>query len=227
MQEDQSLLRTQHIIEHLESLWRFPQEPSPEILKQITEFAVSLEEPYKTICLQQIAEHAVNNMNLHILALMATFKQNAEQDGISSRERDEVLSRVIAQTLPILNTLSKLPSIHSLDDLVALSNITVGLQSISRTKSALEAQSWLYELPTMYYRQLAQENLIINIANNLREISKVRISSHFITWASYSSAGPSYILAGTGETGVFIANEKSISPIEVPIIARGGYAFVG
>ena len=78
MQDDQLSLRNQHIIEHLEKLWQTPQEPSLDILKQIIEFVVGLEEPYQTIGSKKIAEHAISNMSLHILSLMATFQQKAE-----------------------------------------------------------------------------------------------------------------------------------------------------
>lgn len=51
-------------------------------------------------------------------------------------------------------------SLSSLDDLAVLSNIVIGLQTLSQTHSAQEAQSWLYELPTLCYQQLAREHLL-------------------------------------------------------------------
>src|SRR5713101_2925626 len=163
MQNDQLLLRTQRIIEHLEDLWDYPQEPSPDVLRQITEFVVGLQEPYKTIGLKKIAEHTISNMSLHILATMATFQQKAEEEGIRSEDRQETLAHVQPETFRILHELSKPVSVRSLDDLAALTNITVSLQTLSQNDSAEAAQSWLYELPTMYYRQLTQENLVVNV----------------------------------------------------------------
>src|SRR5260370_18939465 len=87
MQNDQSLLRTQRIIEHLEGLWRCPQEPSPHELRQITEFIVSLEEPYRSTGLEIIAKHTVSNMSLHILALIATSQENPQQHAINTATR--------------------------------------------------------------------------------------------------------------------------------------------
>src|SRR5437867_351208 len=113
MQTDQSLLRTQRIIEHLEDLWRYPQEPTPDEIKHITEFVVGLQEPYRTIGLEKISEHTISNMSLHILALMATFQQKAEQEGISTEDRKETLDHVQPETFRILDELSKHVSVRT------------------------------------------------------------------------------------------------------------------
>ena len=189
MQDDRSSQRTQRIIEHLEDLWRYPQEPSPDVLKQITEFIISLQEPYRSIGFQKIAEHAINNISLHILALMATFEQKAEQEGISLENRDETFNRITPETFRILDALSKNISVQSLDDIAALCNITIGLQTLSQTNFAQEAQSWLYELPTMYYNQLEQENLVVKVPHREPEIAKAVApqSVNFIDWAPHET----------------------------------------
>jgi len=218
MQNDQSLLRTQRIIEHLEGLWQCPQEPSPNELRQITEFIVSLQEPYRSTGLEIIARHTVSNMSLHILALMATFQQKAEQEAISPEDRKETFEHIQPEVFRILDELSKHVSVRSLDDLAALTNITVSLQTLSQNDSAEAAQSWLYELPTMYYRQLTQENLVVNVHSLEWKSAGVRLSQplHPINWTSYDITG-NFVLLGTGRVQVAISSEKVVAPIEVPI----------
>ena len=58
-------------------------------------------------------------------------------------------------------------TIRSLDDLVTLSNITFSLRTLSQADSAEEAQNWMYELPVLYSRQLAQEHLVTNLPTQL------------------------------------------------------------
>src|SRR5260370_16806611 len=163
MQNDQSLPRTQRIIEHLEGLWRCPQEPSPNELRQITEFIVSLQEPYRSTGLEIIARHTVSNMSLHILALMATFQQKAEQEAISTEDRKETFEHIQPEAFRILDELSKHVSVRSLDVLAALTNITVSLQTFSQNDSPQPAQSWLSTFPTLNYPQLAKEILVVKV----------------------------------------------------------------
>jgi len=195
MQNGQELLRTQRIIEHLAELWRYPQEPSPDELRHITEFVIGLQEPYRTIGLEKIAEHVLSNMSLHILALMATFQQKAEQEGISTEDRKETFEHIQPQAFRILDELSKCVSVRSLDDLAALTSITVSLQTLSQHDSAEAAQSWLYELPTMYYRQLTQESLVVSVHG----IGRV---SADVNWIPYNVAATGLIVLGTGQTQI-------------------------
>jgi len=189
MQDYLASQSTQHVIEHLQDIWRYPQEPSPDVLRQITEFVIGLEEPYRTIGFQKITEHTISNMSLHILALMAIFQQKAEQEGISLENRDKTFDHIKQEAFQILDALSKNISVQSLDDLAVLSNITVGLQTLSRTDSAQEAQSWLYELPTMYYHQLEQEKLVIKVQHREWEIVKAiaHQSTNFIGWTFHAA----------------------------------------
>lgn len=178
------------IIEHLETLWKYSQEPSPESLKRIAEFINTLNEPYKTIGLTKIAEHAIGNMALHMLALMATFQQKSQEEGISSEEYRKTFERISPEVFRLLDDLSKNVSIHSFDDLAALSNITLELQTLSQTDSADEARSWLIELPTMYSQQLAQENLIVGTYLVEPKVTKgVTLSSSIVGWTSYRTKG--------------------------------------
>lgn len=208
MQNSQELLRTQRIIEHLAELWRYPQEPSPDELRHITEFVIGLQEPYRTIGLEKIAEHTISNLSLHILALMATFQQKAEQEGISAEARQETFDQIQPEAFRILDQLSKHVSVESLDDLVALTNITVSLQTLSRSDTAEAAQSWLYELPTIYYRQLTQESLMLSVRD-------LKGESDGINWIPFN-AGTGVVLSETGQTQAIISPEKD-APIKVPI----------
>jgi hypothetical protein len=216
MQDKQSTQRTQHILEQLEDLSTYPQEPAPDVLRQITEFIVGLQEPYRAMGLKKIAEHIVSNMSLHVLALMVTFQQKAEEEGISLENRDEAIEHIKPVAFEILDKLSKGISIQSLDDIVALNNISVGLQTLSQSDSAEEAQSWLYELPAIYYRQLTQENLLVNVHIPEMKSSNVILSQappHF-SWISFDTT-QGIVLSGTGATQVTIHAEKEEAPIEV------------
>lgn len=158
MQDEQTLLRTRHIIDHLAEVWRDSKEFSPEILTQITEFVRDLDDPYKSMGYKVIAERFINNMSLHILHLLSIFHQKAEEEQFSSEDRKKTIDHALRETFKIVGELQI--SIQSLDDLGALGTITTGLQTLSETDSAEDAQSWLYELPTMYYCQLSEDNLI-------------------------------------------------------------------
>lgn len=160
MQNQEKSLHTQNIIEHLENSWKLPQELSPESLRHITELVTNLQEPYRSTGLKIIAEHIVNDMSLRILSLMSTFQRKSEEEGISSEERDETFDFILPETFHILDELTSHVSVQSLDDVATLSNITISLQEATDTTSANEAQSLLYEVPTMYYNQLTYEHLV-------------------------------------------------------------------
>lgn len=153
--------RDQNIIEHLVSLWQLSSPITSEHLRAIVEMLArfSSEPSYQEIGIQKIAEYLTSSMSVHLLSLLAIFLQKAEEEKMRPERIAKVLNRVLS---PLLAVLSRLPEdIHtqSLDDLSVLSNITVGLQELSQTNSAVEAQSWLRDLPKMYYGQL-QENLV-------------------------------------------------------------------
>jgi len=204
MQNDQELLRTQRIIEHLADQWRYPQEPSPEELRHITEFVIGLQEPYRTIGLEKIAEHTISNMSLHILALMATFQQKAEQEGILPEDRKETFDHIQPGAFGILRELGKHISVQSLDDLAALTNITVSLQTLSRSDTAEAAQSWLYELPTIYYRQLTQESLMVSV-------HVLEMGSADVKWMPYNAASTGFLVLGTWHRQEVMSPGKVIS----------------
>ncbi len=154
--------RIRRIIAHLQEAWQQPQPISPDDLKRITEFIVALPEQYKQTGLAKIAGYATNTMSLHILNLLAIFQQYAEQEGISASNMEETLKYILPDTFRVLSDLDSQVRVQSLDDVAALTNITTNLQVLSSSDTAEEAQSWLYELPTMYYQQLSQEKLTMN-----------------------------------------------------------------
>ncbi len=100
-------LRNQRVLEYLEDLWKRPHMPSQEDLKRISEFVVSLPEEYRSVGLTTIANHFVNNMSLHMLELMATFQQKAEQEGISSRECKKTFDKTYYERLTQENLVVK------------------------------------------------------------------------------------------------------------------------
>ncbi|HYK86585.1 MAG TPA: hypothetical protein VEV19_14540 [Ktedonobacteraceae bacterium] len=160
MRNEQKPSSSQLILEHLEDLWRGLNEPSPVILRRIVEFIATLEEPHRSASFKIIAEHFISHMGLHILDLMTTFQQKAEEENISLANQQETLNHVLQEAPVIFEELIKRISLQSLDDMAALSNISVELQALSSSETAEDAQSWLYELPSMFYRLLAQEKLI-------------------------------------------------------------------
>ncbi|HEU5231096.1 MAG TPA: hypothetical protein VFU49_24960 [Ktedonobacteraceae bacterium] len=152
--------RNQRVIEHFQEAWQSLHITSSEKIAHISEFITSLQEPYKSAAMKVVAEHVVGTMNLHLLALMATFQKNAQQEDILLEDCQETFEQILPEAFRVINNINRHISVHSLDNLVALSNITESLQTLSSTTSAEEAQSWLYELPGMYYRQLKQEQFI-------------------------------------------------------------------
>ncbi|HZO71284.1 MAG TPA: hypothetical protein VFB60_03715 [Ktedonobacteraceae bacterium] len=152
--------RNQKIIEHLQEAWQSLQVTSSAEVARISEFILGLQEPYKSAAMKVIAEHVVSTMNLHLLALMATFQSNAQQEDILLEDCQETFEQILPEAFHVISDINRYICVQSFDNLVALSNITGSLQTLSNTTSAEEAQSWLYELPGMYYRQLKQEQFI-------------------------------------------------------------------
>ena len=165
MQNSYSLPRTQRIVEHLENAWQCVQQPSSATLRQITEYSVTLPNQYNRIGLQTVAEQTINNMKLHILSIMILLQEKAELEGISTEELTETFNYIKPKTFQLLEKLSNSVLVQSLDDLAVLVNISTRLQALSTSYTAQEAQSWLFELPDMYYRQLVKEGLIVEVDN--------------------------------------------------------------
>lgn len=123
---------------------------------------MGLPEPYRTVGIECVARRVVNDMCLHMLALIATFQEQAEQEDISQEDRKEALEHILPQIFQVLEDLNQYISVQSLDDLATLSSITASLWVLSETEMAEEARSRLYELPETYHQELAQENLLID-----------------------------------------------------------------
>ncbi len=94
--------------------------------------------------------------------LKCWFAQRAEQEEIDLEEREGTFHDTLEASFPLMLGLSSNISIQSLNDLLTLSNITIGLYRLSHVDSAERAQRWMYKLPKLYHSQLAQEHLIIN-----------------------------------------------------------------
>jgi hypothetical protein len=152
--------RTRHLIESLAELWQRPHQPSSERLQNIIEFVIDFPEAYRAMAMTKVAEYLVDAMGLHYLDIMTTFRQKAEEEGIDTEEREGALQDIMAELYPTMMRLNRNISVHSLDDLINLSNITFGLYGLSLVNSAERAQRWMYRLPRLYHDQLAQEHLI-------------------------------------------------------------------
>lgn len=161
-QNDEQMLlqRMQRLIESIGELWQHPYRLPSENLKRIIEFAVHFPEAYRAMALTKIAECLVDNMGLHFLDIMTTFQQKAEQEGIDREEREATFQDIMPELFPSMMRLSRNLSIHSLDDLIRLSNITFGLYGLSQVETAEEAERWIYTLPKVYHSQLEQDHLI-------------------------------------------------------------------
>ncbi len=182
MQNNYALPRTQRIIEHLEGAWQQVSQPSSDDLKKITEYIVSFPNPYKKVGLQALAEQTISNMELHMLHLMMLLQEKAEQEGIDTDELEEIFAYVKPEVFQLLEKLSKFIVVQSLDDLAALVNISTRLQTLSTSYTAQEAQSWLFELPDMYYRQLTKEGILIE--TDVTDVA-VKHWTKFANWSSY------------------------------------------
>jgi hypothetical protein len=160
MESNDITIRDQRLIEHLQTAWQSFQELTPEHAADISKFIIGLEEPYKNAALNMIAKHMVSTMSLHVLSLMTTFQNNAEQDDILPDECKEALEQVLPRNFRILGDLGKYILIQSLDDLVKLGYITGSLEGLSQTTSAETAQGWIYELANIYSGKLKREHLV-------------------------------------------------------------------
>ena len=151
--------RTQLLVDSLKDLWSRPHMPSYEELNRLLDFVVHLPDPYRAAALTTIAENLVSSIGLHYLDILATFQEKAEQESIDAKEQEETLLDSLTEFFPLLMGLSKRIIVRSLDDLATLSAITIGLYGLSHAETAEQAQRWIYSLPKMYVRQLAQEHM--------------------------------------------------------------------
>lgn len=147
--------RSERLLQHLEDLWQNYQNPSFETLRRIIS---TLPEPYRTMGIEAIAERLVNDSKLHFLDIIATFYERAEQEGISTEERDETLQDASVDAFRFMQ-LSKQLSVNTLDGLLTLGNTTLGLLQLSRVNNAEDAQTWIYRLPVLYNNKMEQEHL--------------------------------------------------------------------
>ena len=81
-----------------------------------------------------IAEYLVSNMGLHFLDIMATFQEKAQQEGIDLEECEGTFHDITEELFPTMMGLTTNVSVQSLEDLVTLSNITIGLYRLSQSR---------------------------------------------------------------------------------------------
>jgi hypothetical protein len=151
--------RAQLLVDSLKGLWNRPHTTSQEELNRILDFVVHLPNPYRAAALMTIAENLVSSIGLHYLDILATFREKAEQEDIDAEEQEATLVDSMTELFPLLMGLSKRIVVQSLDDLATLSAITIGLYGLSHAETAEQAQRWIYSLPKVYMRQLAQEHM--------------------------------------------------------------------
>jgi hypothetical protein len=194
--------RSLRLINYLESLWQSPHGPSPEVFKRIMEFIVHLPEPFQTMAMTKIAEYLASNMGLHFLDIMATFQQKAADEGISREDQAKTFRSVLLEMFPEIMGLSKHIVTRSLDDLVTLCNITFSLYTLSQVDSAEDAQSWMFELPIMYSRQLRQEHLITPVQTQLivtKNSTTTRVRGYTAWDSSLPNPNPIQVSSGTNK----------------------------
>jgi hypothetical protein len=198
-------LRMQKLISHLETLWKNPYKPSPEMLKRIIEFLSQLPESYQALGVTKIAEYLASGMGLHFIDLIAKFQEKAKLEGIDEEEIVATLEGAIVDFFPEMMGISKQILTRSLDDLVTLSNITFSLHTLSQADTAEDAQSWIYELPTLYLRHLSQEHLITNIQVQLT-VTQTATTTEYSGFASWKSSLPNPVtISTTQQKGFTIA----------------------
>ncbi len=151
--------RDQRVIEHFKNACKNLQKISPEQLADISKFILGLEESHKKIALNMVADYLVSTMKVHVLSLMTTLQNKAEQDDIWPEHCKETIEQVLPEASLLLNGDI---SLQSLDELYMLAHITGSLQTLSITASAAMAQNWLYNLASMYHEEL-EEHLEIGL----------------------------------------------------------------
>jgi len=222
MQREQLSPRNQRLLEHLESVWQRQKSLPPDALKHITRLVISFPEEHKAAGLRMLADDVISSMRLHLLGLVEAFKRYAEQEDISLEDRDETLQ----DTLPeIFNTIKKIDeqlTVRSLDDLTALVNITVSLQSVSQARSADEAQSSLYELASLYYKRLVEEGLLVDAQKTEQDVVSMwhRPVAPFSAWVYFDGhPGPMALSAESVPTV-----PQCTMPVKVRVVATAQHA---
>ncbi len=157
------------IIERLSHQWQTSYELSPEQLRSILEFTAGLPDHDKRAALTAIGEHMTSHLVLHFLDLLATFQQKAEQEDIAPAEREACIQDVLNESFAKIIDINHELAILSFEDLSALSAITFNLQTLSHAHTAEDAQTWMYELPTMYRDELSTENLLSTVEYLIHE----------------------------------------------------------
>src|SRR5439155_873566 len=89
-----------------------------------------------------------------------TFQQKAEQEGIDAEEVAATFADTLPESFQTMMELGRHVSIEYIDDLVNLSNITIGAYGLSHTHPAERGQSWIYSLPGWYLDDLVEEHLL-------------------------------------------------------------------
>jgi len=151
--------RKERLIKQISQYLLNAAEPSLESLEEII---VVLPEASLQQFIQAIAERMINTMSLHFfLDLVPTFSQHAAEEGIDQEEVAEILSdKDVLAGIEQLLGLNKRLAVHSLDELLRVEQITVGLRSLSNATTAYDAQRWLYQLANVYQNKLKYEHLI-------------------------------------------------------------------
>lgn len=147
--------REQRLIEQIKKHLLHTYSLLPETIEQLFH---SLPEKYKTMAIHTLAEQFVSGMKIHMLHAIATFYQQAIEEGIEQEERDETLEDVEANIYDLM-ALSRRLVIDTPGDLFKLGKITTSVQGLSQFDTAEEAQRWLYNLPVIYQGRLEREHL--------------------------------------------------------------------
>lgn len=159
MQNESSVSpRINRLLAHFEELWQHPYQLSFDTLKRLI---TDLPEENQILGIETLAEHLVNVMKLHFLDIVATFYRKAAEEDIDEQDRAETISDVMPESFQVMQNLSKQLSVHTINELAMLANITLGLYTISEVESAEEAQRWMYKLPKIYRDRLEEEHLVV------------------------------------------------------------------
>lgn len=153
---------SQETIEQLAQQWQQLHEPGPADLHQILQLALTLPGEYQSAALATIAQHLANGFVLHFFQLLDIFYQKAEEEGITSAEREACLHDVLNELLTRLIGSNRALSVHSVQDLSTFSALVKHLQTLSHAETAEDARIWMYELPTLYQDELQREKLLGN-----------------------------------------------------------------
>ena len=148
-------LRERSTIAEIKELWLTTQDLSPESMEQLI---LTLPASYRQVAFQAIAKQFANAMTLHILQLVAIYRQQAGKEGISSEDQEETLGDIDADIYEIMNLDQRL-HINSVEDLFKLGKITANIMKLSHFNCAEETEDSLYSIPGLYQGRLEREHL--------------------------------------------------------------------